>query len=1042
MLIVAGVAVPDVRAEDASETVSFNRDIRPILSDKCFTCHGPDAQARKAKLRLDLREEATREHRGTHAIVPGNPEDSEAVYRIFTDDDGERMPPPESNLTLSEREKALFKQWVAQGAEYEPHWSFIPLPKEVKTPDVRRAYWPRNDIDRFVLARLEKENLQPAAEATRERWLRRVTFDLTGLPPTPADVDAFLADASTDAYERVVDRLLATPQFGEKMAVHWLDVARYADSFGYQADLDSHAWPYRDWVIRAYNENLPFDKFITWQIAGDLVPDATREMKLATAFNRVHRKTQEGGSIEEEWRQEGIADRVHTFGTAFLGLTLECARCHDHKYDPISMRNYYELGAFFNNIDEWGLLHGWGDIQPHPVLYLTTPEQDKTLAAQKKAIVEAERKLDAVREARETAFQQWLAGPHETYAIPVDLAGSYDLEHHQDGWIRNAGNPEQSGKFSAANSLVAGRIGRGVQFTGDDPVEVTHANSQHMHDPISVAFWLKPAEDYPRAVVFHNTGGWDPGRHGYELVLNHGRLSWMVVREWPGNCISIQTNDKLPLHEWTHVAVTYDGSAKAAGLHIYLNGRRADTAVLRDKLVKDSMDWGKIEFGKRNRDSGLRNGVVDEIQIFSRAITPIEVAQCYDGNALNALLGRSAERTPDEVAALRAYYLSAVDPETRAATTALHAVRTAWRETMDQVREIPVMKELAEPRPAFVLARGAYDAPTERVQRETPDALPPLPSDAPRDRLGLARWLTDPDHPLVGRVLVNRFWQHFFGRGLVYTSENFGLQGELPSHPGLLDWLARDFIDNRWDYKRFCKQVVLSATYRQDSRTTTELRDRDPDNILLARGPVKRLSAEMLRDNAIALGGLLVADIGGPPVKPYQPDGSMWKSLNNFLPEYKRDEGAGLHRRSMYTFWRRTTPPPNMMVFDSGGKEVCSARRQLTMTPLQPLVLLNDPQFVEAARAFGEHMLEQGGGGLVWAFKYATGRSPTQFELNEVKQLFEEQLAYFREDPTRAEKLLQVGEYKHKAERTAEELAAAATTAGALLNLDATIMLR
>lgn len=1043
-LSLAGAA----RAAEPAGKVQFNHDIRPILSDKCFVCHGPDSASRKAKLRLDQREDAIAKRRGgTHAVVPGKPDESELIARIFSADALDRMPPASSTLTLTEEQKQLIRRWIEEGAEYQPHWSLIPLPDQVLPPPVRNSAWPRNDLDRFVLARLEQEGLSPTPEAPRERWLRRVTFDLTGLPPTQAEIDAFVADTSPQAYERVVDRLLASPRYGEKMAISWLDVARYADSFGYQADLDTHAWPYRDWVIEAFNNNLHFDQFITWQLAGDLLPNPTRAQRLATAFLRVHRKTQEGGSVEAEFLQDGVNDRINTFGTAFLGLTVECSRCHDHKYDPITMKDYYSLGAFLNNIDEWGLLHGNTFVQPHPVLYLTTAEQDAALAKQKAAIAASEQKYQEVRSARESAFRAWLEKERLSASpLPIDLAGAYDLEQAYPGnMLRNAAKPSEPGTLAPANAFVLGRTGNGVKLTGDDAMSLTHANCRHMHDAVSVAFWLKPGEDYTRSVVFHNSDGWDPGYNGYSLQLEHGKLRWMFAREWPGNCIAVRTRAKLPTGDWTHVAVTYDGSCKAAGLKVYLNGQPADLDIVRDKLTRDCLDRGSIDFGERRRDAGLRNGTVDEIAIFGRAITPIEVAQQYDGTSLTMLLSKPT-LSEAEVAAAREYFLSAIDGPTRTALAELRQTRIAYRETMDKVQEIPVMEELPDPRPAYILARGAYDAPKEQVSRETPASLIPFPQNAPRNRLGLAQWLTQPDHPLTARVTVNRFWQDLFGRGIVVTAENFGVQGQQPSHPELLDWLARDFIAHNWDVKRFVKQIVLSATYRQDSRASKALRDRDPDNVLLARGPAKRLGAEELRDSSLALAGLLRPEIGGPPVKPYQPDGSMWRSLNNFLPDYKRDKGDGLYRRSMYTFWRRTTPPPNMLVFDSSTREICAARRQLTLTPLQPLVLLNDPQFVEAARGLGQRMLQQPlttpEARVAWLYREVTGRNPAPAELDLLKQLYAEQIEYFNKDKTRGEKLVKVGDAPVPTTLSPQDVAAATNTASAVLNLDANIMVR
>jgi hypothetical protein len=745
------------------------------------------------------------------------------------------------------------------------------------------AKWVRSPIDAFVGDRLQQEKLSPSPEAPRERWLRRATFDLTGLPPKPEEIDAFLADSSPDAFEKAADRLLGSVRFGERMAVPWLDAARYADSYGYQSDEEMRAWPYRDWVIRAFNENLPWDQFITWQLAGDMLPNATRDQRLATAFNRIHRKTQEGGSVEEEFRQDGISDRVHTVGTAFLGLTFECARCHDHKYDPISQRDYFALGAFFNSIDERGLLHAANpkekQMQPHPVLFLTTAEQESVLKAQSSAVETAERVAAELPRERESAFREWLAGLPES-RTPHQVA-SFSLDEAKDGKLANSVAGDKPGTLGGGNTLVPGKSGQAVLFNGDDQLEVPSADFTHCSDPMTAAFWLKPGEDYPRAVVLHKTTGFDVNYSGIELLLEDGKLRWTWAREWPGSAISVLTKAKVPTGEWTHVAVSYDGSRRAAGLRIYLNGRSADVEVLRDKLAKDISAGTALEFGRRSRDNGLRGGAVDEIQMFTRALTPIEVAQIFDGKALAELLKRP-ERSEAELAELRAYYFSAVDPEVSRAMAAVRAARISWREMMDEVQEIPTMEELPEPVPAFVLNRGAYDAPGEPVGRVTPAALPPfprMPAQSPRAR-AVAHLTAASAHraraheSAVAGILRAR---------ARFDAGKFRRAGAAPSHPELLDWLARDFIAHGWDYKRACRQIVLSATYRQDSRAAIELRQLDPENVLLARGPARRLSAEELRDSALALGGLLRGTIGGPPVKAL-PAGGLDVEISKQLP--------------------------------------------------------------------------------------------------------------------------------------------------------------
>lgn len=1052
--------------------VSFNRQILPILSDKCFHCHGPDSSHREADLRLDLREEAIKD-----AIVPGKSADSEALLRILSKDPDEVMPPPKSHLTLTQQEKDLLKQWIDEGAEYQPHWSFIAPASVVAVPAVTDKKWPRNDIDRFVLARLDAEKMKPSPEATRERWLRRATFDLTGLPPSQPEIDAFLSDTSPDAYGKVADRLLASTRFGERMAVPWMDIARYADSFGYQADIEMQTWPWRDWLIKVLNENLPWDQFITQQLAGDLLPDATHDQKLATAFNRLHRKTNEGGSIPEEMRQDGISDRVHTVGTAFLGLTFECSRCHDHKYDPILAKDYYSLAAFFNSIDEHGMIQGGenrGLTLPQPALMLPTPEQKSAIERTTTAVTTVGKDVAGIPAAHEADFQTWLGGKRE--AVDADLVAHFTFEEIKDGQIPNAAekplpppaetqaasdaekpadkaDPASPKKAKAplktarpgANKQTPGKLGQGMLCTGDDAIAMQDFGIKKCHDPLTFSFWLKPGENYPRAVVIANTTSFDANFCGYELLLENGRLRWQLMREFPGNVISIQSDEALPVGEWTHVVITYDGSSKAAGMRIDLNGKPAATKIVRDNLSRDFRTSGTINFGARGRDFGLRNGELDDIRIYKRSITPIESAQIFDGSSLSALLAKPS-LSSEETSALRAYYFSAIHPQARDGSKKLLAARTAWREVIDGVKEISVMKETAEPRPAHILLRGAYDQPGEKVERETPAFLPPFPADAPRNRLGYAKWLTMPDHPLTSRVLVNRLWQEFFGTGIVATSDNFGLQGAHPTHPELLDWLARDFINSGWDHKRMCREIVLSATYRQDSRADAAQRERDPDNSLLARGPSRRLTAEMLRDSALALGGILQPQIGGPPVKPYQAEGSMWKTLNNFLPAYEEDKGAGVHRRSMYTFWRRTTTPPNMMVFDAATRDTCSAKRQSTNTPLQPLVLLNDPQFVEAARALGGRMLKEGGTTdeerVKWAFREVIGRPANAKEVPVLLELYKGQRESFTADPEGAAKLLTIGQIKPDPALPPIEAAAAATVASALFNLDASITLR
>jgi hypothetical protein len=1011
--------------------IRFNRDIRPILTENCFACHGPDANKRQAGLRLDRREDALA--RGVFA--PGRPEQSKLIQRLNPSPLGQIMPPPYSHKQLTAAQKDLLRRWVAQGAKYEPHWAFVPLPKQTPIPAVKSIAWTRNPIDRFVLARLEQEGLRPSPEAPRNVWLRRVSLDITGLPPTPAEIDAFLADRSPQAYATVVDRLLASPHYGERMATPWLDTARYADSYGYQSDQLCPTWPYRDWVVNAFNANLPYNKFLTWQLAGDLLPNATREQRLATAFNRLHRMTNEGGSVAEEWRIEGVADRVRTLGTAFLGLTLECARCHDHKYDPISQKDYYAFSAFFNSIDEKGL-YDRADIVPSPTLLLPTPDQERQLAQAKSAVEQAEAaKLDT-----SAAFRTWLSQPHAP-DLP-DQTGKFDFERFDGNAVPNLiPGAKAQGNRTDDTKLGEGHTGKGVLLDGECNVNFPDLGKFTRHTPYTIAFWLRDARLVEGdAVVYQACDGTDVGPHGYDLTVQNGILTARMFRHWPGNAIGIRTDVAIPRDTWIHVAVTYDGSSRASGLHIYLDGKLAATQIVRDHMVKGTGVHTLI-FGQRFRDLGFKGGRIDDLAIFTRDLSPLEVAQLYDGHSLSDALARPQ----DHMAELERYYLSAIDPASRAARQSLADLRARVWQAEDPQYEVAVMEEMPQPRPAYVLARGRYDAPqteANRVARTTPASLPSFPAAAPTNRLGLAQWLTQPDHPLTARVEVNRVWGLLFGKGLVETQEDFGIQGRPPTHPELLDWLARDFVNSSWNIKRLVKQIVLSSAYRQSSALRPDLRERDPQNMLLARGPSHRLSAEAIRDTALAAAGLLDDRPGGPPVSPYQP-GDLWRESNSMSPAYHQSVGADLYRRSLYTVWKRTAPMPDMTIFDSGSREVCIARRQTTNTPLQALVLLNDIPFVEASRAIGTRALKEGGPNLAartrFLFRLLAAREPTPTETQLLSDLYTEQRAEFERDPQGAAKLIHIGDSKPDSALPPADLAAATILAQTVLNLDATI---
>jgi len=1048
LALAAGAVLADPAAagnDEFSQKVDFNFQVRPILSDKCFNCHGPDPRVRKAGLRLDIKEGAFGATKsGNRAVVPGNVEESELVQRITALDETERMPPKSLGRLLSPVEINLLKRWIQQGALWQAHWAFLP-PVAARTPEIENAVWARNPIDRHVLARLDAERLTPAPEASKERLIRRLTFDLTGLPPTLAEIDAFLADPAPSAYERLVDRLLASPRFGERMAVDWLDLARYADTYGYQADVYRATWPWRDWVVQAFNANLPFDRFITWQLAGDLLPQPTRAQVLATAFNRHHRQTNEGGSIEEEFRVEYVADRTNTFATAFLGLTLECARCHSHKYDPITQKEYYQLFSFFNSIDESGLYSHFTTAAPTPALLLTSVEQDREIAAIEESIKTAEVELDRLAEQRRPAFEAWLKSPKRE-PILTGLIGDFPLDTLSGGHVANRAQPKKPGRAAESPELVEGRVGNAMRFSGENNVTLPLGNFDRF-EPFSLSLWIKTPDYKDRAVILHRSMAWtDAGSRGYQLLIEDGKLSAGLIHFWPGNAIGIRTREPVPLNQWVHMAITYDGSSRAGGLAVYVDGRPTACDVVRDYLTKNITGGGndQLTVGQRFRDRGFKNGLVDEIKVFDRALTPLEAAQLCDGTTLERALALDPhELTASQRRHLLAYYLATVDAEYKRRRAGLKELRRDRSALVDPVAEIMVMKELPRPRPTYRLVRGSYEAPADRVEAGTPACLPPFADSWPRNRLGLARWLTEPKHPLTARVAVNRWWHAFFGRGIVATPEDFGSQGQLPSHPELLDWLARTFIDSGWDVKNLVRLFVTSATYRQSSGAPAGLLAKDPDNILLARGPRFRLPAEMIRDGALAASGLLVSTIGGPPVKPYQPPG-LWEEKSGLT--YERNVGAGSHRRSLYSFWKRTSPPPAMLTFDATTREVCAVKRQTTATPLQALVLLNDPQFVEAARALAQRGMVEGGprldDRLTYVFRTLTSRRPNPRELATLEALYHEQYDEFRSGRSDPRKLLTIGDAPVDPALNPAECAAMTVLAQALLSYDETVMKR
>lgn len=1032
-----------LRSSAAADRVDFFFDVKPILSDHCYACHGPDDHGRQGGLRLDTREGlSTITDSGVRPVVPGQPSASEMIRRIFSDNADELMPPPHFKNPLSPEQKQILQQWIAGGADFpeHPHWAFNPL-GEVPVPTIGETSLSRGDssshsnpIDHFVQARLQKLGHSPAAPASRETLIRRLALDLTGLPPTIEELDRFQAAEPALWFAQALEHYLSLPAYGERMANDWVDLARFADTYGYQSDVTRDMSPWRDWVIRAFNDNLPYNDFITWQLAGDLLPEPTRDQYLATAFNRLHRQTNEGGSTEEEFRVEYVADRVHTFGTAFLGLTLECCRCHDHKYDPIKQRDYYRLAAFFNSIDESGLYSHFTNATPTPTLLLYAGDQEAQHQQLKTDLANAEQSYRDALVAAAVAFNSWQTAEPRSVASPTSVAHlPLDVINNNQSPASPESQPPAT--LSDTTELRPGVKGQAFLFNGDNPVTWPGIPEFRRTSAFSFNLYVQPTEVHPRNVVFHRSQSWtDSGSRGYELLLENGRPSFALIHFYPGNALRVTAREPLPLNEWSQLTITYDGSSRAAGVRLYRNGQPLAVDIVRDNLYRDILhlaEWGdgvvgsvQLALAGRFRDMGLKNGLIDEFSVYDRALSAAEVKQ---------LAG-----CPIEPADLLDHYQQTVDPGVAAARAARTAAAVAENQLATQIREIMVMRELPQPRETHVLKRGAYDAPGEVVTAGVPEGIAAWPSELPLNRLGLARWLTDPRHPLTARVVVNRIWRMHFGRGLVPTQEDFGNQGQLPSHPDLLDWLSRWFIDNNWNVKQLHRLICTSQAWQQSSSASPELLAADPENRWLARGPRHRLLAEQIRDSALAVSGLLSPQVGGPSVKPYQPAGLWEESGTNQV--YVQDHGESLYRRSLYTFWRRTAPPPTMLTFDATSREVCTAKRETTSTPLQALILLNDPQYVEAARVFADRLLQAHPGQpdqqLSVAFRRITSRFPSPAELKVLKDVLADQQQRFAQEPSAAEQYLAIGESPRSPNVAAVDLASLAAVVNLMMNHD------
>ncbi len=1006
----------------ASAKVEFTRDIRPILSDNCYQCHGPDERQRKAKLRLDTKDGLFAVREGATVVKGGNLKASELWQRITTKDPDDLMPPPDSHKKLSTEQIAKVKAWIEQGAPFQTHWAFEPVTKPAPSK-VKDAKWARNGVDPFILARLESSALKPSPEASRETLIRRLSFDLTGLPPTPAEVDAFLADKAPDAYERLVDRLLASPRYGEQMARPWLDAARYADTHGLHLDNERSMWPYRDWVVNAFNRNLPFDQFTIEQLAGDLLPNATQDQKIASGFNRCNVTTSEGGSIGEEFIFRYAVDRTETTAAVWMGLTAGCAVCHDHKFDPISQKEFYSLFAFFNSAAD-PAMDGNALLTP-PVLKLSTPEQQRKLDGFTAAVAALE------KQAKERlATLKYEAPVADTNAVkvsetvwveddfPAGAKADANASTAPTAWIESTKGPVFSGK----RALTRTETGIAQDFfTGaSQPLTPTATGKffAYVH--------LDPANP-PKAIMlqFHTDGWKHRANWGDEDAINYG------TKNTPEKVLM----GKLPeIGKWVRLEIP------AAKL-----GIKAGTKITGMAFTQfgGTVRWDKA--GLADSTNPADNPAL-ALAAWEKSVDKKTLPQSVQ----DAFKAAADKRTDAQRRTIEEHYIQFVWEKTKGPFAELNGQLKKAKDERDAFdKAIPstfVMADLPNKRDAFIHLRGQYNKTGDKVERGVPAILPPLPksTNAPT-RLDLANWLVSPKHPLTARVAANRFWQQFFGLGLVKTSADFGSQGEPSTHPELLDWLAGTWVEQGWDVKKFVKLLVTSATYRQDSKITAKPLQMDPENRLFARGPRFRLDAEVLRDNALYVGGLLVQTIGGKGVRPYQPE-NIWEPVgfeSSNTRNYKADTGEGLYRRSLYTFLKRTAPPPFMASFDAPNREQSCARRERSNTPLQALQLMNDIQHVEAARQLAQRLITEGGAKpetrLELGFRIATSRKPTTAEQKILKTSFDKHLARYQKDKPAAELLIKYGESQVKAGLDPIELAAYTMVANLLLNLDETV---
>ncbi|NND33826.1 MAG: DUF1553 domain-containing protein [Saprospiraceae bacterium] len=1039
---------PDIEVDSKiiPEVVTYNFHIRPLLTDRCFKCHGPDEAARKGDLRLDQGEATFQivSADGDRILVPYRPEKSVLWHRISTSDSELQMPPTDSKLSLTNYERTLIKRWIEQGAEFQPHWSFLPV--SAQEPPANSLAKDLSPIGAFIDDKLAENELTLSSRAEALTLFRRVTLDLTGLSPTPEEVLAFQNDTRANAYEIWVDHLLETDAYAEHMSVSWLDLARYADSQGMHSDGYRSMFPWRDWVIQAFKENMPYDQFILEQVAGDLLPEASTDQLIATGFNRNHPTTAEGGVVDEEFLKEYAHDRVATTATVFLGLTMECARCHDHKYDPITQKDYYQFFAFFNQVDEVGLTGDDGNSGPNLLL----PSAEIKLLIDSLKLIEDQlienRNSDINKISRQKTFIDQLQAVESTLGVDRQLHLTFD--HLQNGIVDH----NQLVKASAGVDIREESGKKVIRFDSEyEYLTLENIGLFDSYDAFSGSVWIHPENQKTSQTIFGNSGQKGVFWRGWDFILDSlNRLNLRLIHALPHDIVAVSSEDPIPVNTWSHVAFTYDGSGRAGGVRLFINGESARLQVNRDQLQRSIYP---IAFNKEKSDTPLRvgksyraftgeygiyEGMLDELAIYSRCISALEVLQ---------LAGRSTDvkklmiGSGDDNESLNQVVEWRYSVRPSQSETFLKEVRKKIMNLYEEVEEVMIMHDVADVRPTYILQRGNYDQPGLLVGPGTPKSVFAFKPSLPNNRLGLARWLLDPQNPLTSRVIVNRYWQHFFGTGLVPTSHDFGLQGQLPTHPELLDYLAYHFIQDGWNLKKLLKSIVMSEVYCQTSATNAKLLSIDPGNTLLSRGPSKRLTAEMLRDQALQASGLLVKSVGGPSVKPWQPPG-LWEektSSTHILRAYEPDQGENRYRRSLYTFVRRTSMHPMMEIFDAPTRSVCVSKRQETNSPLQALVLLNDPQFVEAACILAQNQMNTKSSVpemISAAYLHLCSREISEKKLDQLSTLYEEEYANFSDRKHAARDYLASVQYPLEKDVNPAALASLSLVVNSIMNLD------